>query len=65
MVDNNFENETEKLEVLTNKVHELSSTMRALNFRMKRTKKNIRLCKETCTVTNQLIGNLNVRNQDK
>lgn len=62
MSDCDAEEKTEQLEALTKKVHELGSTMRALNFRMKRTKKNIRLCKETCTLTNQLIGNLHVSN---
>jgi len=65
MVDGISEKNLLELEALANKVNELDSTMRALSFRMKRTKKNIRLCKETCTITNQLIGNLNARDKNK
>lgn len=65
MVDGISEENLTDLEALANKASELDLTMRALSFRMKRTKKNIKLCKETCSVTNKLIGNLNVGNKNK
>lgn len=48
-----------KLVELTEKAEELGSAMKAARFRMSRTRKNIKVCKETCKETNNLIGEMN------
>ena len=53
-----------KLRELTEKAKELDSALKMASFRMKRTRKNIKVCKETCRQTNHMIGELNVRNDD-
>lgn len=54
-----------KLLELTEKAKALDTTIKAITFRMKRTKKSIRMCKETCQSTNQLIGEINAGNEYK
>ena len=51
-----------KLVELTEKAEELSSAMKAIQFRMRRNRKSLRVCKDTCKETNTLIGELNARN---
>jgi hypothetical protein len=53
-----------KLYELTEKAEALDSAMKVATFRMKRTRKNIRVCKETCKRTNDLIGELNARTDE-
>lgn len=54
-----------KLVELADKVKDLDTTIRNLHFRMKRTRKNLKLCRETCKETNDLIEEINARNQHK
>jgi len=49
----------EILKELAAKAEELGNTMKAVSFRMKRTRKSLRYCRETCVSTNQMIGELN------
>lgn len=58
-------NEEKRLHELNEKAKIIDSTVKAAHFRMKRTRKNIRGCKETCKQTNDLIGELNAREQHK
>lgn len=53
--------EEKKLIELTEKAKELDSVMKAVSFRMMRNRKNIKICKETCKQTNDLIGDINAR----
>lgn len=53
--------EEKKLVELTEKAKELDSAMKAVTFRMMRNRKNIKMCKETCKQTNDLIGDINAR----
>jgi outer membrane murein-binding lipoprotein Lpp len=47
-----------KLVELADKAQDLNSTIRALHFRMRRTRKSLKMCKETCKQTNDLIEEL-------
>lgn len=49
-----------KLIEIADKAKNLDSTIRALQFRMRRTRKSLKLCKQTCQETNDLIGELHV-----
>lgn len=53
----------QKLIELTEKAEDLGSTLKAAGFRMRRTRKNIKACKETCKETNNLIGEINARDK--
>lgn len=48
---------------LAEKAQELDSAMKNIYFRMKRARKTIKVCTETCKSTNDMIGELNGRNQ--
>ncbi|MFA5758990.1 MAG: hypothetical protein WC942_06510 [Clostridia bacterium] len=48
---------------LTEKACEIDTIMQKLSFRLKRTRKNIKGCTETCESTNNIIGEFNVRNK--
>jgi hypothetical protein len=54
-----------RLYELTEKAKIIDSAVKAAHFRMRRTRKNIKGCKETCKQTNDLIGELNAREQHK
>ena len=47
-----------KLSELAEKAKQLDSTMKHVSFRMRRTLKNIKVCRETCKSTNALIDEL-------
>lgn len=53
----------QKLVELTEKAEELGSALKAASFRMRRTRKNIKVCKETCKETNNLIGEMDARDK--
>lgn len=48
---------------LTEKANAIDSAVKVAQFRMKRTLKNIKACKESCKQTNELIGDLNARDK--
>lgn len=54
------ENE-QKLYEFAEKVKDLDTAIATASFRMMRTLKNLRVCKETCEQTNQIIGEINGR----
>jgi hypothetical protein len=45
------------------KAEELSKTVDALSFRLRRTLKNVRWCRESCKSTSKMIGEINGRIQ--
>ena len=53
----------EMLVELAGKAQELDSAMKNICFRMKRTRKNLKVCTETCRSTNTMIGEINGRHQ--
>jgi len=53
----------EMLVELAEKAQELDSAMKNISFRMKRTRKNLKVCTETCRSTNTMIGEINGRHQ--
>lgn len=52
----------QKLFELAEKVKDLDTAIKTASFRMRRTRKNLKVCKETCEQTNQMIGELHGRN---
>jgi hypothetical protein len=54
-----------KLQELNEKVISLDNTIKDLSFRMKRTRKVLKNCRETCKTTNEMIGELNGRNKQQ
>jgi hypothetical protein len=50
----------QKLLELTEKAKTLGSAMKDASFRMRRARKTLKICKETCKRTNDMIGELNV-----
>ena len=55
----------QKLLELAEKAKTLGSAMRDASFRMRRTRKTLKLCKETCKRTNDMIGELNAGTEHK
>ena len=51
------------LKELAAKAEELGNAMKVASFRMQRTRKSLRYCRETCKSTNQLIGDINDRTE--
>lgn len=51
----------QKLLELAEKAKMLGAAMKAANFRMRRTRKTLKICKETCKTTNDMIGEINAR----
>ena len=51
----------QKLFELAEKVKDLDTAIKTASFRMKRTRKNLKVCKETCEKTNQMIGEIHGR----
>jgi len=54
----------QKLYELTEKAEALDSVLKIAHFRMRRTLKNLKVCKETCKQTNEIIGELNARDDE-
>jgi outer membrane murein-binding lipoprotein Lpp len=52
----------QKLYELAEKVKDLDTAIKTASFRMMRTRKNLKMCKETCEQTNEMIGEINGRN---
>lgn len=55
----------QKLYELTEKVKDLDTVMKTVSFRMMRTRKTLKICKETCEQTNKIIGDLNGYNTQR
>jgi hypothetical protein len=55
----------QKLLELTEKAKTLGSAMKAASFRMRRTRKILKICKDTCKRTNDMIGELNAGSEHK
>jgi outer membrane murein-binding lipoprotein Lpp len=49
----------QKLYELAEKVKDLDTAIKTASFRMMRTRKNLKMCKETCEQTNEMIGEIN------
>lgn len=50
--------EHEKLLELSDKASKINSTMKNVSFRMRRTRRSIEICKETCQQTNKIINDI-------
>ena len=60
-----MDEQEKKLYELTEKAKDLDFAMKVASFRMRRARKNVKVCKETCKQTNDLIGEFNARDEHK
>lgn len=58
------EKHEQNLYSLTKKAEALDSVLKVAHFRMRRTLKNLKACKDMCKQTNEIIGELNARNNE-
>jgi hypothetical protein len=52
----------QKLYELAEKVKDIDTAIKTASFRMKQTRKSLKICKETCEKTNAIIGEIYGRN---